>query len=217
VTIAQCSDQELLDLLRELAQDDDGSTQQNNIASQVMSSSQLLGISPSVISHISANSLSPQTVTPPWGADDTLTPDRGAENDTLKEANDLLTPSKEASCDTVRVGDDIPLHLKGTLSPKDESVHSFSLQSDSILFQDSQHSTSKEVGGTSYGVQLTVDQRAHVISLCSYGDEEDLQLDNTYHTSYDDSDIINNIIEHEDIVMSQPWNSEHHLEHQPQQ
>ena len=220
-TIAQCSDQELLDLLRQLAQDD-GSTQHSNIASQVMSSSQLLGISPSLMSHISKNSMSPHnddTITPPWGADDTLTPHRGADNDIFEEGS---APSKEAIGDTVclpRVDMTSP-HLKGdngTLSPQDELDHSFSLQSDSILFQDSQHSTCKEMGGAPDGVQLTADQRAHVISLCSHDNEEDLQLDNTYHTSFDDNDIIDDIIEHEDIVMSQPWNSEHHLEQQPQQ
>ena len=178
-----------------------------------------------------SNSMSPHnddTATPPWGVDETLTPNKGAGNDILKGANDTLTPSKRADDDIVsppRVGGDdmTSPHREGNndisikCSPQDELASSFSLQSDSILFQDSQHSGSKEMGRASDGVQLTTDQRVHVISLCSHGDDEDLQLDNTYHTSFDDNDIIDDIIEHEDTVMSQPWNSGDHLEHQPQQ
>ena len=58
-----------------------------------------------------------------------------------------------------------------------------------------------------------------VISLCSHGNEEDLQLDNTYHCSLDDYDasiIIDDVIECENDVMSQPWGSEHHLEQNQQ-
>ena len=147
-----------------------------------------------------------------------LTPHKEAAND---EVNDTLTPSKGSNNDTgsppwvgggeIREGNnDTP----SKFSPQNELVRSYSLQSDSILFQDSQHSGSKEVGMASDGVQLTADQRAHLISLCSHGDEEDLQLDNTYHASFD---VIDDIIEQEDIVMSQPWNDKHHLEQQPQQ
>ena len=101
---------------------------------------------------------------------------------------------------------------KGSVQMEPHS-QALSLQSDSILFQDSQHS----VGGADDAVQLTAEQRAQVISLCSHGNEEDLQLNNTYHCSLDEFDIAmvtDDVIDCENDVMTQPWDSDHYLEHQ---
>ena len=207
VSPGQCSDQELLELLRQLAQTngDDNISTQNNIASQVIRTSQ--GISPSMISsssHVSVNS-SPLDIATPHGKTDnnTLTPPEGSNDDTL-------TPPKGANDATLtQMGE----HMHHSQAP--------SYQSDSILFQDSPSS----VGGAlredraDDAVQFTAEQRAQAISLCSHGNEEDLQLDNTYHCSLDECDITimdDDVIECENDVMSQPWSSRHCLEQQQQ-
>ena len=204
VSPGQCSDQELLELLRQLAQTsgDDNISTQNNIASQVIRNSQ--GISPSMISSLSHVSLhsSPLDIAilHEETDNDTLTPPEGGNDDTF-------TPPREAN-------DVTPTQMG-------ENPHSQapSYQSDSILFQDSPHSVGGALkeGGADDTVILTAEQRAQVINLCSHGNEEDLQLDNTYHCSLDELDITmmdDDVIECENDVMSQPWSSEHHLEQQ---
>ena len=195
-----------MQLLRELAQaDGDNVSTQNNIASQVIRSSQ--GISPSLISssHVSVTS-SPLDVAIPskdsnhdvpvpseGGNDDTLTPPGGGNDVTLTQHSDTIPQSQAPS-----------------------------FQSDSILFQNSPCSMGWDLneGGADDVVHLSAEQRAQVISLCSHGNEEDLQLDNTYHCSLDECDITiidDDVIECENDVMSQPWSSGHHLERQHKQ
>ena len=190
-------------MLQQLAQtnDDDISTQ-NNIASQMIRNSQ--GISPSMISsssHVSATSSPLDIATPSKktdvaltspgeSTDDTLTPPGGSNDYTLTEHYDTNPQSQTPS-----------------------------FKSDSILFQDSPCSVGEVLGegGADDAVQLTAEQRAQVISLCSHGNKEDLQLDNTYHCSLDECDVsivTDDVIECENNVMSQPWDSEHHLEQQ---
>ena len=194
-----CSDQELLELLQQLAQTNscDNSTQ-NNIASQVIRNSQ--EISPSIISsssRVSVTSSPLDVVTPSKETDDTLTPPGESNNDTLGETND----------DTI-------IHMDEHYGT-DPQTEALSYKSDSILFQDSPRSMGGALseGGANDTVQFTAEQRAQVISLCSHGNEEDLQLDNTYHCSLDEFDasmIIDDVIECENDVMSQPWSSEQH-------
>jgi len=199
---------------------DDVNATQNTIASQVIHSSQ--EISPSMISSSSHVSVTSSPLDIARGSDDdTLTPPRGTNDDTLTpqegDNTDIFTPSKD------NVGMDLNLQMD---EHSDTKLHSQapSLQSDSILFQNSQHNAS---GAPSEGeseandsIQLTAEQRAQLISLCSHGNnEEDLQLDNTYHCSPDEFDVTivntdDDVIEYENDVMSQPWNSEHHLEQQ---
>lgn len=216
VSLGQCSDQELLELLQELVQTDESNNTQNNIASQVIRNSQ--GISPSIISsasHVSVNSSPLNLATPPKGIDSGMvTPSGGANDDTLTSPeginDDTLTPQKKDSDDTFIECSDTKLHSQP-----------LSFQSDSILFQDSPCSMGGALGegGAIETVQFTAEQRAQVINLCSHGNEEDLQLDNTYHCSLDECDVTivhpdDDVIECENDVMSQPWNSEHHLEQQ---
>ena len=202
----QCSDQELLELLRQLAQtnDDDNISAQNNIASQVIRTSQ--GISPSMmssLSHVSVHSSPLDIATLHRETDnDTFTPPEGGNDGTL-------TPPRDNDA---------------TLTQMGENSHSQapSYQSDSILFQDSPCSVGGALkeGGADNAVQLTTEQRAQVINLCSHGNKEDLQLDNTYHCSLDELDIAimdDDVIECENDVMSQPWSSGHHLEQQQMQ
>ena len=206
ISPGHCSDQELLELLQQLAQanGDDNSTQ-NNIASQVIRNSQ--GISPSIISsssRVSVTSSPLDVVTPSKESDDTLTPPGGSNNDTL-------IPMGETNDDTL-------MDEHYDTNPQTEAL---SYKSDSILFQDSPRSVGGTLseGGADDTVQLTAEQRAQVISLCSHGNEEDLQLDNTYHCSLDEFDatvIIDDVIECENDVMSQPWSSEYHLEQHQQ-
>ena len=211
ISPGHCSDQELLELLRQLAQTngDDNISTQNNIASQVIRTSQ--GISPSMISsssRVSVNSSPLDTATPHRETDnDTLTPLRGSNDDTL-------TPPRGANDDTLTRMDEHSNTILHSQAP--------SYQSDSILFQDSPRSVggAHREGGVDDTVQLTAEQRAQVISLCSHGNKEDLQLDNMYHCSLDECDITivdDDVIECENDVMSQPWSSGHHLEEQQMQ
>ena len=189
-------------MLRELAQTDgDNISTQNNIASQVIRSSQ--GISPSLISsHMSVTS-SPLDVATP----------------SKESKHDVLTPSEGGNCDTLTPsggGNDVTLTQHANTVPQSQAP---SFHSDSILFQDSPCSVGRDLeeGGADDIVHLTAEQRAQVISLCSHGNEEDLQLDNTYHCSLDECDITmidDDVIECENDVMSQPWSSGHHLEQQ---
>lgn len=198
-------------MLRQLVEinGDYGNATQNTIASQMICSSQ--GISPSMISsssHVSVTSSPLDITTPPKRTDvDTLTPPGGTNDNTL-------IPQEGDNDDTLK--DNAGMVQMDEHSDTKLYSQALSLQSDSILFQNLQHS----VGGTNDSVQLTAEQRAQLISLCSHSNnEEDLQLDNTYHCLLDECDVTivnsdDDVIECENNVMSQPWSDEHHLEQQ---
>ena len=202
-------------MLQQLASDDNSTPIASQVihSSQVTHSSQVIrssqGISPSIISsssRVSVTSSPLDVATPSKEADDTLTPLGGSYND-------ARTPLGEASDDTL-----IHMDEHYSTNPQTEAL---SYKSDSILFQDSPRSVGGALseGGADATVHLTAEQRAQVISLCNHGNEEDLQLVNTYQCSLDEFDtnmIIEDVIECENDVMSQPWSGEHHLEQHQQ-